>query len=222
MINRKALWITILIVLAMIAANIWRASLLPDWRHVPAEVAGHIRIIPVFWTFLPPLEVLFMMGVFFAVSWKFGPKKASPKEAMQSWRRHQGLVLVFVAGTAALAEAYSLAHSLGALQFVDPPTFRHVISVATGIFMMAVGNMLPKMRVADGTLPSIPGNGTGNGASLKASLYSSLGCSLRRGCPRLALPFKMVVPASFGLSLMIVSVSLWHRAKVRHESSRPA
>jgi hypothetical protein len=33
------------------------------------------------------------------------------------------------------------------------------------------------------------------------------------------LPIKIVVPLSIGLSLTIVAVTFWHRAKVRRESS---
>ena len=220
MIDRKALWITILLVFAMIAANIWRLSLLPDWRHVPAEVAGNMRIIPVFWTFLPPLLVLFMMGMFFALNWKFGPTEASPKEAMQSWRRHQGLALVFVAGMAALAQAFSLARSLGALQSVDRLTFSHVIFVAAGIFMMVFGNMLPKMPwLTERFRPLDPWQWNRH-RRFQGKLFVVLGLFYAVGMP--LLPFKIIVPLAFGLPLMIVSVSLWHRAKVRRESSRPA
>ena len=214
MIDRKALWITILLVFAMIAANMWRLSLLPDWRHVPAEVAGNIRIIPVFWTFSPPLLVLFMMGMFFAVSWKFGPKETSPKEAMQSWRRQLGLALVFVAGIVTLGQAFGLAHGLGALQSVNQLTFSHVISVATGIFLMVFGNILPKMpSLTERCLDPWQWN---RHRRFQGKLIFVVGLFFAAGMP--LLPFKMAVPASFGLSLMIVSLSLWYRAKVKRES----
>ncbi len=53
MINRKAFWISLLVLFVMIAADFWRLSLLPDWRHVPVEGPGS-RSVPVFWTFVPP------------------------------------------------------------------------------------------------------------------------------------------------------------------------
>jgi len=35
MIDRKTLWILLLLCLAMTAAAVWRLSLLPDWHHMP-------------------------------------------------------------------------------------------------------------------------------------------------------------------------------------------
>jgi hypothetical protein len=214
MINRKAFWITILLVLAMIAANIWRASLLPDWRHVPAEVAGNIRVIPVFWTFLPPLEVLFMMGMFFALGWFI---RSAPEEAAQAWRLYQGRALVFVAGIATLAQAYSLAHSLGALQSVDPPTFRHVIFVAAGIFMMVAGNILPKMPWLTTRFRPLDPWQWNQHLRFAGKLTFAFGLFYAVGMP--LLPFKIVVPLGIGLPLTIMAASFWHRAKVRREPS---
>ena len=217
MINRKALWITILLVLAMIAANIWRISLLPDWRHVPAVVAGNIRIIPVFWTFLPPLLVLFMMALILALNWKFGPEQTSPKEAVQSWWRRQSLALVFVAGMAALGQAFSTVHSLGALQSVDPPTFSHFGSAAAGIFMMAFGNMLPKMPwLTERFRPLDPWQWNQH-RRFQGRLIFLFGLFIAVGAP--LLPAKIAAPAVLGLSLAVMATSLWHRAKVRREPS---
>jgi hypothetical protein len=41
MIDRKALWISLLLVVAMVVASLWRLSLLPDWRHVPLDGAAN-------------------------------------------------------------------------------------------------------------------------------------------------------------------------------------
>jgi hypothetical protein len=40
MIDRKALWIFIAVILAMTGATIWQLSLLPDWRHMPLGGPG--------------------------------------------------------------------------------------------------------------------------------------------------------------------------------------
>ena len=179
MINRKALWISILLVMAMIAAALWRLSLLPDWHHMPFEGPGS-RLMPPFVLFVPPLAVLFMIALIFAANWKFGPEQTSPKEAVQSWWRYQSLALVFVAGMAALAQAFNIAHSLGTLQSIDRLTFAHVIFVLCGIFMMMFGNSLPKWPWLAERF-RLPCNGTEIDAS-KASSYSPLGCSLQWGC----------------------------------------
>jgi hypothetical protein len=54
-------------------------------------------------------------------------------------------MLLFNTVMAASAQAFTLARSLGALRSVDQLTFSHVAFVVTGIFMMLVGNMPPKM-----------------------------------------------------------------------------
>ena len=40
MIDRKALWIFIAVILAMTGATIWQLSLLPDWRDMPLGGPG--------------------------------------------------------------------------------------------------------------------------------------------------------------------------------------
>jgi hypothetical protein len=216
MIDRKALWITSLIVVAMIAANIWRLSLLPDWRHVPAVVAGSTRMVPSFWAFPPPLIVLLMMGMFLAINLKFGPKEASPEKAMQFWRHQHGMALVFGAGTVGLAQAFSLARSLGALQSVDPPTFRHVVFVAAGIFLMVFGNMMPKMPWLTERFSPLDPWQWNRHRRFQGKFIVALGLFFAVAMPLLSL--RMVVPLSIGLSLTLASVSLWHRVKMRRES----
>jgi len=219
MIDRKALWISILLILAMVAANIWRLSLLPDWRHVPALVAGNMRIVPVFWTFTPSLLALFLMVFFLAVGWKFGPERTSPEDAVQPWRRHQSLALLFAVGMVALAQAFTTARSVGALQSVDPLTFSHVVFVVAGIFMMAFGNSLPKMPWLMSRFRPLDSWQLNRHLRFQGKLVFVVGLFVAVGMP--LLPIKMAGPAGVGLSLAIVATSLWHRAKVRREPLPP-
>ena len=69
MIDRNALWISVLLVFAMVAASLWRLSLLPDWHHVPLDGPGSSRTIPVLRMLIDPLAVLFVMGMLFARKW---------------------------------------------------------------------------------------------------------------------------------------------------------
>lgn len=217
MIDRKALWISSLLILAMVAGNILQLSLLPDWRHVPVEGPGDSRTVPPFWTFFAPVVALFLMAFIWAVNWKFGPGRTSPKEAVQSWRRHQSLALLFGVGMLALTKAYNIARSLGALQSVDRLTLARVIFVAGGIFLMVYGNMLPKMPwLTERFRPLDPWQWNRH-RRFQGKLIFVVGLFMAVGMP--LLPIKIVGLAGIGLSLMIVSVSLWHRAKVRRESS---
>ena len=218
MIDRKALWISIFLVIAMTAAHIWWLSLLPDWRHVPIERVDNSRvIIPVFWTFGPPLLTLFTMALIFALNWKFGPEQTSPKEALQFWGRIQSLALVFVAGMMALAYAYNIARSLGALQSVDRVTLSHFILAAGGIFLMAYGNMLPKMPwLTERSRPLDPWQWNQH-RRFQGRLFVVFGLLVAVAAP--LLPPKMAAPAVLGLSLAAVATSFWHRAKVKREPS---
>lgn len=213
MVDRKALWISLLLVFAMIAANFWRLSLLPDWHQVPADGPGSSRTIPVLRLFVPPLTALFMMGFFFARKWL----RSGPEEAVQTWRRYNGLSVVFMTGMMTLAQSFLLARSLGALQSVDRPTMSHFVFVAMGIFMMVIGNMLPKMPWLSGRFRPLDPWQWNRHLRFAGRLTVVIGLFFAVGMP--LLPFRMILPASIGLSLMTMGVSLWHRAKVKREPS---
>jgi hypothetical protein len=214
MINRKALWISILVLFAMIAANLWRLSLLPDWRHVPVEGPGS-RSIPVFWTFVPPMAVLFTMGIFFARKWL----RSGPEEAVQRWSGLYGAMLLFNTAICASAEAFNLARSMGALQSIDRPTLAHSIMVVTGVSMVLVGNMTPKMpwltsRFRYAQLDPWQWNQHvrfSGKLAVVAGLFFAVGMPL--------LPLKITFPLAIGLALVVIAVNHWHRAKVRGASS---
>jgi len=215
MINRRALWISLFVLIAMIAADFWRLSLLPDWHHVPAEGPGNSHTIPAFLLFVPVLGLLFTMGFLFARKWL----RSGPEEAMQPWRRYYGLALMFNTAIMASAEAFNLARSLGALQSVNRITLAHVIFVVAGIFMMLVGNMLPKMpwlsaRFRSAQLDPWQWNRHlrfGGKITVVSGLFMAVGLPL--------LPVKMALHAILGLTLAIMVVNYWHRAKVKREPS---
>lgn len=215
MINRKALWISSVLVVAMVAANIWRLSLLPDWHHVPVEGLRDSRSIPVLWTFIPPLAVLFVMGMVICRKWL----RSGPEEALRPWRLYNGVTLVFSAGMGALAQAFNIARSLGALQSMDRPTLARFIIVVTGVFMMLIGNVTPKMprlssRFRYAQLDPWQWNQQARFSGKLAVVY---GLFYAVGMP--LLPLKIMIPMAIGLPLMVIAVNRWHRAKVRAKSS---
>src|SRR3954464_5094863 len=141
MVDRRALWISLLVLLAVIAADFWRLSLLPDWHHVPAEGPGNSHTIPVLVFFAPALALLFTMGMIFSLQWL----RSGSEESVRPWRRWYGQLLLFNTAVIASAQAFNLARSLGALQSVNRLTLVHAMFVVTGIFMILIGNALPKM-----------------------------------------------------------------------------
>lgn len=215
MIDRKALWISFLVLIAMIAADFWRLSLLPDWHHVPVEGPGNSHTMPVLMLFVPVLGLLFTMGVLFSRKWL----RSGPEEAVQPWRRYYGLALLFNTAIMASAEAFNLARSLGALQSVSRITLAHVIFVVGGIFMMVVGNMLPKMPWLSARFRSAQLNPWQWNRQLRfgGKITVVFGLFLAVGLP--LLPVKMALPTILGLSLTIMAVNYWHRAKVKREPS---
>jgi hypothetical protein len=213
MIDRKALRISLLVLFAMIAADFWRLSLLADWRHIPAEGPGNSHTIPVLILFVPALALLFTIGWLFLSS----RLRSGREEALQPWRRWYGLTLLFNTAMTALAQAFNLARSLGALQYINRLTLMHVIFVVTGIFMILIGNMLPKMPWLLMRFRPLDPWQWNRHLRFGGKVMVAFGLLFAVGMP--LLPVRMVVPTGIGLALIIVAVNYWHRAKVKHEPS---
>jgi hypothetical protein len=215
MINRKALWISLLVLFAMIAADVWRLSLLPDWHHIPAEGPGNGHTISLLVLFVPILGLIFTMGFHFARKWL----ASGSKEALQPWQRYNGLALLFTTAMMASVEAFNLARSLGALQSVSRITLAHIIFVVGGIFMMLAGNMLPKMPWLTARSRRAQLNPWQWNRQLRfaGKVTFALGLFMAVGLP--LLPVKMAPPATLGLALAVIVVNYWHRAKVKREPS---
>jgi hypothetical protein len=153
------------------------------------------------------------MGMLFVRKWL----TSGPEDAMQPWQRYNGLTLVFSAGVTALAQAFLLARSLGILKSVDRVTVSHVVFVATGIFVMVVGNMLPKMPWLTARFRPLDPWQWNRHLRFTGRLTVVTGLFVAVGMPQ--LPIKMILPVSIGLALTTVAVAFWHRAKVRYEPS---
>ena len=212
MINRKALWISVFLIIAMIAAALWRLSLLPDWHHLPFEGPGS-RMIPSFVLFIPPVGALFVIGMLLIFRW-WG---SGSEEAKQPWRLLQGMVLLSMTGITALAQAFNIAHSLGALQSIDRLTFAHLMFVACGIFMMVVGNIAPKMPWLVARFRPLDPWQWNQQLRFSGKLAFVFGLFFAVVMP--LLPIKLAVPVMPALALAVVAIDLWHRAKVRREPS---
>ncbi len=62
MIDRKALRISLLVLVAMIAADFWRLSLLPDWR-IPAGGSASRNTVSGLVLFASPASLLLLMAL---------------------------------------------------------------------------------------------------------------------------------------------------------------
>jgi hypothetical protein len=143
MIDRRTFRITGLIFLAMIAATVWRLSLLPDWQHVPVGRQGDHHTINGLILFAgAPASLLIMMVL------PFIPRllMSDPEQiSLQSWRRWNGRLIVSYAVIIALLQAFVLARSLGFLSLSAPATARFAL-IWIGIMVMWIGNAAPKLQ----------------------------------------------------------------------------
>ena len=204
MIDRRALWISLFILFAMIAGDFWRLGQLPDWHYIPADGPGNSLTIPVLVLFTPVLALLFVMGTIFSRTWL----RSGPKEAVQSWQGWYGRLLLFGTVIMAVAQVFVVARSLGLLQSVDRPTFARLIAVVAGIFMIMRGNMTPKMPwLSMRFRPLDPWQWNryqrfGGKLAVASGLFMAVGLPL--------LPIQMLAPTGLGMTLVILVLSYWY------------
>lgn len=214
MIDRKAFWISVLVLVAMIAADFWRLSLLVDPHHFPTNGPGS-HAVPAVMVYIPVLSVLFTMVL--VISRKL--LRSGSEEAVQRWGRWLGLMLLFNTAISALAEAFMLARSLGALQYVNPLIVSHAVFVATGIFMMVIGNMVPKLPWLSQRFSRYQLDPWQWNRLLRFGGKVMVGLGLFFAVVMPLLPFMMIVPAALGVTLATLATNYWYRAKVRREPS---
>jgi hypothetical protein len=213
MIDRRALSISLLVLFAMIAADFWRLSLLPNWHHVPTDGPGNTHTFPMFSLFAPALALFFTIGLVSVRKWL----RSGSEDALQPWRRWYGLLLLFNTVIAALAQAFVLARSLGALQSVDRQALSRVMMVAAGVFVMVFGNTLPKMPFLTARFGPLDPWQWNRHLRFAGKIAVFLGLFLAVIMPQLSL--KMVLPATVSLALAGMAANYWHRSKVKREPS---
>jgi hypothetical protein len=131
MIDRKTLWISVPILLALIASALWQLSTVHDWQHTPS---GSGLALFAVW-FAAPVSLLIMMAVAFLTKW------LEPKETQQASRRWIEKRIVGWSLFFALMQAFVLAASLGHVSLSLMP---RVALALAGILLMVTCNTLPK------------------------------------------------------------------------------
>ena len=145
MIDRKALWLSGLIVVAMIAAALWRLSLFPEGqvaagaRGAPGAASGLVL-------FAAPATLLFLIALAFVLRW------SEPEEARPAWRRWNGKWIVAWAALFALIQALVLAGSLGFTP-ESPLAMARAGLVVIGVILMTTANFLPKAPLSQRDAP---------------------------------------------------------------------
>ena len=211
MIERKALWIFIAVILAMTGATIWQLSLLPDWRHMPLGGPGSHNTVSGLVLFAAPASLLFFMVSPF-IQWL-----ALPKETLPSLRRWSGKWIVSMSVFMALLQAFVLTRSLG---LVSPSNLGMARggSVMIGIMFMIIGNIAPKMPVP-------PQRNSFQPDSWKVSRMLRFGGKLFVGLGLAFVLGGILFPLEYwesvfgSLMLTALAAGIWYSIKLRHERS---
>ena len=209
MIDRKALWIFIAVILAMTGATIWQLSLLRDWQHMPLGGPGSHNTVSGLILFAAPASLLlFMVSPF--IQWL-----ALPKETLPSLRRWSGKWIVSTSVFMALLQAFVLTRSLGLVSPSGLATARGG-SVMIGIMFMIIGNIAPKMPVP-------PQRNSFQPDSWKVSRMLRFGGKLFVGLGLAFVLGGILFPLEYwesvfgSLMLTALAAGIWYSIKLRHE-----
>jgi hypothetical protein len=211
MIDRKALWIYIAVILAMTGATIWQLSLLPDWRHMPLGGPGSHNTVSGLVLFAAPVSLLlFMVSPF--IQWL-----SLPRETLPSLRRWSGKWIVSMSVLMALLQAFVLARSLGMVSPSGLGTARGG-SVMIGIMFIIIGNIAPKMPVPPQRNSFQPDPWTvSRRLRFGGKLFVGLGLVFVLG--GILLPIEYWEPVFGSLMLTALAAGIWYSIKLRHERS---
>ena len=209
MIDRKALWIFIAVILAMTGATIWQLSLLPDWRHMPLGGPGSHNTVSGLVLFAAPASLLFCW-VSPLIQWL-----ALPKETLPSLRRWSGKWIVSMSVFMALLQAFVLTRSLG---LVSPSNLGMARggSVMIGVMFMIIGNIAPKTPVP-------PQRSSFQLDSWKVSRMLRFGGKLFVGLGLAFVLGGILFPLEYwesvfgSLMLTALAAGIWYSIKLRHE-----
>jgi small-conductance mechanosensitive channel len=207
MIDRKAFRISGLILFTMIAATVWRLSLLPDWRHQP--VANPMLVL--FALFSVPAAMLIMMIMPFFIG------LTEAKDTLPSWQRWNSKRIVSWGVLFALLQVFVLTRSLGLVSLSRMDTARAMVMLIGVVFMM-IGNATPKT-------PSLPHRG---GFELDSwqkirllrfvgQLFVSVGLAFVLG--GILLPLEWWKPVFLCLMLAAMAAAIWYGIQLRREQS---
>jgi hypothetical protein len=141
MIDRKALWILILLFLAMTSAAVWRLSLLPDWSHVPMPGPRGPVTRSGLVLFIQPFGLLFVIASLAAPKWL----ASRPGEALATLYRRIRLFPITVGVILALMQAFLISRSLGHARGLNPQIIARIVMAVTGILVIMQGNVVPKL-----------------------------------------------------------------------------
>jgi hypothetical protein len=138
MINRTACVTSIVLVLVMITATMWRLPMLPDWAYGPNGAPPPIRKPPVM--FVIPACLAFVGGVLALMKWL----TTATADAVEPWQRWGGNTLMAYGVFCTLFHLYGVARSVGFAGPFSPTVVTRAVDVLAGCLIIGVANQIPK------------------------------------------------------------------------------
>ena len=199
MIDRKALRISGLLLLAMIAATLWRLSLFP--HHTITELAFFAEPASLLIVMMMPLLLKGLMP--------------DPGEFLASWRRWNGKWILFWGVFFALMQTFVLAHSLN-LVALSGLAIARAAMVVIGVVFMMMGNITPKAPPERGSLERDPWKRS-RMLRFAGKLFVGLGLAFVLG--GILLPLEYWKPVFGCLMLAALAAGIWYGVRLRREPS---
>lgn len=215
MIDRRALWILILLCLAMTAAAIWRLSLLPDWTQLPMITPHGPRIRNGLVLLIPPFCLLLVLAVAFGAKWL----AAGPDEAIQARQRLSRLMLVGTGIVMALAQAFNISRSLGYGVSLNAELVARTIMAVTGILVIMHGNALPKLPRLSKRFASLNLEPWQSARSRRFTGWMTVAFGLVVVNAAVLLPLRAAVPIILILTLGFYIAAIWNFVRLKREPS---
>jgi len=215
MIDRKAFWIVILLVLATTAAALWRLSLLPDWHRLPLGLPGEHRSVSGYALFAEPAALLFVLVTPYLGKWT----SQASEESRQAWRRWSSRLALFSAPILALAQAFLIARSLSLFSEADGRPVEKILMVLGGLLLVAVGNALPKMPWLSSRIRPLRLDPWQWNRQLRFVGKVTVGFGLFFALVGPFLPPESLRPAMLTLWVAAMAANIGYRIKVRREAS---
>ena len=215
MIDRKALWILMLLFFAMTAAAIWRLSLLPDWTQLPIVTPRGPSTRNGLVLFAPPLSLLFMIIIGLAMNWLF----SGPDEAIQIRQRRSRLLLLGTGAMTALAQAVIISRSLHYGLWLNPENVARAVVAVGGILTMMHGNIVPKMPSVSKRIAALNLDAWQSARSRRLTGWMTVAFGLAMINAAVLLPLRAMAPTVLTLCVAYYCVFIWHFARLKRESS---
>ncbi len=215
MIDRKALWILILLCLAMTAAAIWRLSLLPDWHHMPMMTPKGLVTKNGLVLLAPPLSLLFMLAVVFATKWLV----TGPDEAIRARQRHSRLILLGTGILMALAQTFVIGRSLGHGFGLNPEIFARRLLIVSAIMLTTYGNSIPKLPRVSKRIAAFNLDPWQSARSRRLAGRLTVAFGLFQIIAAILLPVRAITPIVMVLCLAYLGVIFWHVFWLKREPS---